>query len=640
MGLLDFIGGSRRERQSALVASVSPERRQRAAGSTRSARDWQGRALFYYDNVGEIHYAATWYGNGMSKVRFYIEERDDAGEAEESEDAEIAGFIDRIRDFAGERDTILKPYGQLMFLNGECFLFVSLNEWDEEEWCVLSVMELKRVDGGYERSLPDGNTKVYREAKAGDDGSFSLGKDEAIAYRIWNRHPRSTYVADSPLLGVMNVCEEVYTLTQTISARSRSRLAGAGILAIPNTLGFVRPSGEPDDDPDQVDFVTELTEAMMTPIEDPLHAGSVVPLVVEGDPESIDKIKHITFHDPGDKWPEEGLRVQSVERLAAGLDLPIEVLLGTGDANHWTAWKIDEDAWKAHLQPFVEAFCRNLTAGYLWPSMISAGKTREEARRYRIGYDAAELIVAPDRTDDTLQLWDRYAISNERLVEEFGFCEDDMPDDEEIKRRIEIAKGTFGQPAPDPNMLPPGADPNAQQEPDQQQSEQDAEDAQTSTAIVPVQASALTDFAAQEFMAVAMERFAGTMAAGLLQALAPRIDVHVPEQSVPQVNITTPAPQVTFQQDAPIVPVKVDVHVPEQQTPQVKVDVTMPEQGAPVVHVNVPEQQQPKVFVPKQSAPKVEVHTPPARKVTSLKIRRKNGEVAEVVPIYEEEDSA
>jgi hypothetical protein len=50
--------------------------------------------------------------------------------------------------------------------------------------------------------------------------------------------------------------------------------------------------------------------------------------------------------DPTQLYPETGLRREAVERLAIGLDMPPEVLLGLGDSNHWSAWQVDEQTWK------------------------------------------------------------------------------------------------------------------------------------------------------------------------------------------------------------------------------------------------------------------------------------------------------
>ncbi len=44
----------------------------------------------------------------------------------------------------------------------------------------------------------------------------------------------------------------------------------------------------------------------------------------------------------------------AVRALAAGMDLPAEVLLGLSDVNHWTAWQVDESAYRQHVDPIVQ----------------------------------------------------------------------------------------------------------------------------------------------------------------------------------------------------------------------------------------------------------------------------------------------
>jgi hypothetical protein len=397
---------------------------------------WQEQAFYYYDVLGEIKYAAQFYSRALAKLRLFAAEFDDQGEVVETANEQAIEQLARVQDQGGGRSTLLATYGRLMFLVGESLLFVSKDEeTDEEQWEFLSTDELRRQGDTYMRfrrpSLPE-------EYKAASDDDFEpVADDEAVAYRIWRRHPRYSSLPDSTMQGVLELCEEIMLLTRAVRGRARSRLAGAGILAIPDSL-TQRPldSNASDEDPDEDPFLAELTEHMTAPIAEEGSASAVVPLVIRGPAEDLAAITHLQVIDPMQMYPETGLRMELIKRLAIGLDLPPEILLGLQDSNHWSAWQIDEQTWKAHLQPIAQYLVDDLTAAFFRPQLKQLGVS--DWQRYTIAYDAAEVINHPDRTKDAKDLHDRAVLSDEALRETAGFDDDDAPSEEEVNRRIGI----------------------------------------------------------------------------------------------------------------------------------------------------------------------------------------------------------
>jgi hypothetical protein len=332
---------------------------------------------------------------------------------------------------------LLSTYGRLMFLTGETYLLVTRDpETDEEAWEFLSTDEL-RIDasGTYTRqNAPNIGASSFTAPP--DDGFEPLADDQAVAYRIWRRHPRYSALADSTMQGVLDICEELLLLTQVIRARARSRIAGSGILLVPNNVGPPPPEVVPDEDPLEDPFVADLVEAMTAPIADEGSASSVVPMLVRGEQEALDAVRHLQLVDPTQLYPETGLRMELIRRLAIGLDLPPEILLGLQDSNHWSAWQVDEQTWKAHLQPIAQYLVDDLSSAYYRPSLRDAGIA--DWQRYAIAYDPAEVINHPDRTTDAKDLHDRAVIGDEALREAAGFDDDDAPSEEEVARRVGI----------------------------------------------------------------------------------------------------------------------------------------------------------------------------------------------------------
>jgi hypothetical protein len=128
--------------------------------------------------------------------------------------------------------------------------------------------------------------------------------------------------------------------------------------------------------------------------------------------------------------------MELIKRLSIGLDLPPEILLGLQDSNHWSAWQVDEQTWKAHLQPIAQYLVDDLTAAWFRPQLRDDG--HKDWRKYTIAYDAAEIINHPDRTKDAKDLHDRIVIGDESLREAAGFDDEDAPTPEEVYRRIGV----------------------------------------------------------------------------------------------------------------------------------------------------------------------------------------------------------
>jgi len=397
-------------------------------------QQWQQISFGYYNTVGECWYAAQFYARALAKLRLYAGRRGEQGQLEEIEDPndEAVQIWDRVRDTNGGRSQLQASYGRLMFLAGEGYLTVS-NQDDAEIWEFLSSSELKLEETGsgarFWRLRAPGLTRedLSRAPNAAFEAIDETG--ETRVWRMWRRHPEYSMWADSPMRGVLGMFEDLVLLRLAVGARAKSRASGAGILKIPTEISFGSPEGQGDEDPERDPFVDALTTTMVNAIKDPGTAASVVPIVVQGDAESLKALDHLKLYDPQESYPERELRDELVKRIATGLDLPPEILLGLSDANHWTAWQIDDQTWTAHLQPIAQQMVDDFTTAYLRPAAKEAGIADWED--LHIGYDAADVVNHPDRAKDAKDVHDRGALSNAKLREVTGFTDDDAPDDEE-----------------------------------------------------------------------------------------------------------------------------------------------------------------------------------------------------------------
>jgi len=364
---------------------------------------WQQRAFAYYELLGEIWYAAQFYARALQKIELKLVKRVGPNDWEDVEDEALLEYVERVQDPGGGRANLMGAYGRLKFLTGECYLLVTLappedddGDGDRDEvWEMLSCDELRWDPNAMEYRryrIPNTQPETLQETP---EGVWEPLEDTAIAYRFWTRHPQYSGLADGPMRGVLDLCEELVILTRAVRARGRSRLAGSGILLIPNEVDYTVLEGStPTEDPDADPFTARLQEAMVAGIVDEGTASAVVPLVLKVGAEWIEKFRHLQIIDPNQTYPETGLRMECIQRIAIGLDMPPEILLGKADANHWSAWQIDEDSFTAHLQPVVQGFCDDFTGGYLRPSMKADGVANWAD--YAITYDATAVIVHPD----------------------------------------------------------------------------------------------------------------------------------------------------------------------------------------------------------------------------------------------------
>lgn len=420
-----------------LSASAVRIDRQTAAELRKVSEQWQDKALMYYDLIGEIHFAAGFYSRGLTGLRLYAAELDDDGEVSVTNNALARAALARVRDPAGGRDMIIATYARLAFITGEAFLL-----WERrdgiETWEVVSGDELRMTgDDTYVRvsapSLRDAGEYKLVEGEPQEDG-------EAVAYRIWTPHPRHSKWADSPMRAILDVCEELVLLTHAVAARVTSRLAGNGILTWPDELsdGGEELDGEdvPGDEDALADTAIEdFVESAVAPIENHGSAAQVVPFILRGPAEFLkpEYLRWLQVRNPEEDYKEAGLREEAIRRIALALDLPPEALLGMTDANHWSAWQVDETIWKTHLKPIAQALSANLTSAYLQPALVEAGMDAEEAGRYVVAFDEAAIVTKPDRAKDAQAAFDRFVVGPKTLRDSAGFNDDDAPTPEELE---------------------------------------------------------------------------------------------------------------------------------------------------------------------------------------------------------------
>jgi hypothetical protein len=375
-----------------LTASAARYEASRTASSRRRELPWQKRALEYFESLGEIRYASHFYSRMLSRIRIYPGTVQSDGQIEPIEDGLPVEELERIQDPGGGRSQIQGNYGRLMFITGEGVLFAANPQTEQEVWRFLWTEEIKVDDRG----------RTLRVNSKGEE------IEEGIAYRMWKPSPRFSDEPDAPLRAVGDICEELILLTKAVQATAVTRLTN-GLLLMPQEISPGAAEAIGDEDPENNPFIADLIDHFTGQIENPGTAEARVPPLIEGSYEYLDRIRWIEMHDSKTDYLERDLREEAIKRLAIGLDFPPEVLLGMTDANHWTARQVVHDMWRAHGAPIADQFCSDLAEAYLRPALRDAGYPAWD--KVIVAHDDADVVVAPDQSEDADNAFDRGAVS-------------------------------------------------------------------------------------------------------------------------------------------------------------------------------------------------------------------------------------
>lgn len=400
--------------------------------------------------IGELRYAAQFYSRMLKRLRIFPATLSDADKLAPIESGPPVQILDRIQDPGGGRTSLLGNYGRLMFITGEGYLF-GRGTADGERWSFVWRDELKFDDTGRITHVAAPGLPRDSLERLPDSSYDEIPPDSAVAYRMWTPHPRFSAWPDSPMRAILGEAEELLILSRSVHATATSRLVRAPLLLVPDELSFapVEPVGDEDalNDP----LLADLIEGIERSIEEPGSAASMVPNILRGMGELLPQVRTLFLHDTQSDYLERDLRTETIKRIALGLDMPPEVLLGLTDANHWSAWQIAEDMWRSHGAPIAEQFCDDLSEAYLRPALREIGY--EGWEETVVAYDESAVVVDPDRSKNASEAWDRGAIGYKPYRTALNFTEDDAQDEDEHREWLAVK-------LKDPAAIPEFADVN------------------------------------------------------------------------------------------------------------------------------------------------------------------------------------
>jgi hypothetical protein len=432
------------------------QERSKAAYTARQQEAWIG-----YERVGEIHYGFNLVANVLSRLRVYpatVPESDEAPQG--AKDAADKGKLnselaqdaeDVMREIAGPTFSgLVRSFALNINVPGECYL-IRLKNTDSKtgqttiQWKIVSTDECTVDISGAWLTPIKGDTSARKP----------LPKGTYIG-RIWRSHPRFSGEPDSSLMGVSDSIEELLILQRLVRSATRFKLNN-GLLFLPDglltpklyaALNGTDEQGNPLP-PEQLEamqndpgnqLVADLMASILTAVSDEGDPSAVAPLMVTGPGGLAEQIKHITFERSKDDWLVNRTE-RALERILQGIDVPKEVVTGLANVKYSNALVIDENLYKANIEPLALVLVDALTEVFLRPMLRARGYSESDLNRIVVWYDPSEIVTRPNQADDANDGYDKFLIGPHAWRREHGFGDDDAPSEAELGMML-LTSGT------------------------------------------------------------------------------------------------------------------------------------------------------------------------------------------------------
>lgn len=419
--------------------------------------EWQRESYRLYDVVGAARFVANTVANAVSRCRLYIAELDpDTGEVlGEADNPALKPYVASPFGTGDRRRENVRLAALNLFVCGEYYQVGegARGEGERDRWYVVSPFDFKKKKGGgsgggllCDRPPMYGGGEAMLDPGSTDPRTNKPRPGRDVVGRVWTPHPMHSREADSPFRAAIPDLNILHTIKKRESAELDSRLAGAGILFVPDSFNLPGKDGNPGTVQDLMDDLIEIASEV---ISDPSHPSSIIPYILKVPGEDIDKVKLLNF------WSELSaalgdLSDRKIRALAQAFDAPVETLEGAGNTNHWNLWRIAEETITTHYEPLLSRMADSITTLYLRPGLTTTTLNPES---FAYAFDTTPLRVRADRFGDAVKLRELGLLSDEATLRAGDFNENDAPDKEEKAQRLarelvvanpELASGPLG----------------------------------------------------------------------------------------------------------------------------------------------------------------------------------------------------
>lgn len=392
-----------------------------------SFEEWQAAAWDFYDLIGEFRQAPAIKGALLSRAKLYVAELVD-GEWVPTENETAIAALNELYGGPDGHEEMLRLFGEHLDVAGEGWI-IGPPEKDAE----------KATPDDWQVAAPHTVKKTGRDLKV--NGKLLEGSNRTVI-RIWRPHPANKKKADAPARPLLPILSELIQLRKRNAAQIDSRLTGNGLVLLPAETEFPsRPvalnAGDPETRVDSVVAGAEgladlITETARIAIQNPESAEAMLPLFGTVPGEFLEKVQQLHFWSELDKAAPK-MREEQILAIGRGMDIPIDILLGTQGSNHWNAWLSDENNVKIHGEPPLKLVTSGITTQYLW---IALDGEVEDPRKFKVMADTSQMRMRPNRSKEALELNKEMILSDEAALRENGFTEADRMTEEGMRIAI------------------------------------------------------------------------------------------------------------------------------------------------------------------------------------------------------------
>lgn len=355
--------------------------------------------------VGEVRYIVGWAADQMSRMQWdvFVDGSSDwelelpdgttitsSGKGDKT-DPHAKASADLLRSIGWTTSTVRLVTTNL-YVAGELF-YAYLNK----KWQVVSVVHPEQAD-------------IFAEA-------------EHVVRGLWPS-PIDPDQPDAPLFGVLSILADMDWLGRLSRSQSANRVGMRGILGSADGLNFAGGG----------DFWDEWDKAIRVKMQDPTDVG---PVHLRGAKELVEPMASgrgmggLSWVVPDFPYDAriEGRMEAMIHRLAYGLPIPPEILLGLSAQSRATAFQVEENSYRAHIEPPANIVAQVAT---------DVLNTLFEDVRVEVKPDPTLLLAKRSTVQDVKDAFDRGTVSEAYFNEVLGIPEHAAPSDEERARRQTI----------------------------------------------------------------------------------------------------------------------------------------------------------------------------------------------------------
>lgn len=328
----------------------------------------------FINKIAELDAVITWRANAASRIKIEYQSNDQA----------VDQHVNRIlTNFSDIIESIIYH----LLVTGECYV----GKKNNGTWIAADVNDI---------TFSVGNTEFW----------FKNSRETICEYPIYLQFAskKNPNQPASSFFSSTNILNEIILLDKLIARHATSRIATAGILAIPEEASLPATQREEEVAVTANTLQHQIVEAAIKNYDAENYLGSL-PITVTAPSEYLANIQHIEI--PTVDIEKLCLaREKSIQRLAMGLDISPERLLGIGsNSNHWSSWLIESEDVEIHVKPLVMQVVSQLLEHVLQPN------TQTPLKLDNFTLDTTGLIQDAEPSKNALELFDRGQLTGKEL---------------------------------------------------------------------------------------------------------------------------------------------------------------------------------------------------------------------------------